>query len=121
MIVGMLSIFCTLFLLPGALLVWQTPTYEEVFWLTLTAIFATAGHYTLTRAFQAAPITVTQPVGFLQLVWAMLLGTLLFDEAVDPFIILGGGIIVLSTSYIAHREIVIGRSERTTTEIATKV
>jgi drug/metabolite transporter (DMT)-like permease len=121
MIVGMLSVFCTLFLLPGALLVWKTPTYEQLVWLAMTAVFATAGHYALTRAFQASPITVTQPVSFLQLVWAIILGATLFDEAVDPFVILGGAVIVISTSYIAHREIVIGRSERITTEIATKL
>jgi len=38
------------------------------------ACFATAGHFTMTLAFAAAPMTVTQPVTFLQLVWAVLLG-----------------------------------------------
>ena len=38
------------------------------FWLFLCASFATAGHYTMTLAFRAAPLAVTQPVGFLQLV-----------------------------------------------------
>lgn len=63
---------------------------EEVFWLAMTAVFSTAGHYTLTQAFKAAPITVTQPITFLQLVWAAILGILLFDEALDPMVILGG-------------------------------
>lgn len=36
-IVGMLSIFCTLTLLPGALLNWTTPGLHEIFWLGLTA------------------------------------------------------------------------------------
>ncbi len=103
-IVGMLSIFCTLALLPGALIEWRDPTLKEVMWLSLTAVFATAGHYTLTRAFQAAPLTVTQPIGFLQLVWAALLGMLAFGEALDPYVFLGGGIIVAAATFISHRE-----------------
>ena len=111
-IVAMLSIFCTLTLLPGAMLQWRAPTGTELFWLFLTAVFATLGHYTLTRAFEAAPITVTQPVAFVQLVWATLLGTLVFGEPVDPWLFVGGGIIIAAVTYIAHRESVAsGRTE----------
>jgi drug/metabolite transporter (DMT)-like permease len=111
-IVAMLSIFCTLTLLPGALLEWRSPTAGELFLLFLTAVFATAGHYTLTRAFEAAPITVTQPVAFLQLVWAALLGLIAFGEPLDPWIFLGGGIVVAAVTYIAHREAVaVGRAQ----------
>ncbi len=120
-IVGMLSVGCTITLLPGAIAQWRTPTGEEVFWLTMTAAFATAGHYTLTQAFKAAPITVTQPISFLQLVWASLVGIMLFAEPVDPFVILGGGIIVAAATYIARRELVAARTESTPPAAATKV
>lgn len=103
-IVVMLSVFCTLVLLPGALWQWRTPTGVELFWLFLTAVFATLGHYTLTRAFASAPLTVTQPITFLQLVWATLLGYFVFSEALDPWVIAGGGIIVAAVTYISHRE-----------------
>ncbi|MCG8560062.1 MAG: DMT family transporter [Hyphomicrobiales bacterium] len=112
-IVGMLSLFCTLTLLPGAIWQWRPPTVEEVSWLALTAVFATAGHYTMTQAFKAAPITVTQPVIYLQLVWAALLGLIVFGEALDPFVFLGGGIIVAAATYISHREARAARRRRT--------
>ncbi|MHA1527584.1 MAG: DMT family transporter [Alphaproteobacteria bacterium] len=120
LIVAMLSLFCTLMLLPGAILQWRDPTLEEVLWLGLVAVFATAGHYTLTRAFAAAPLTVTQPVGFVQLVWAALLGMALFGEALDPFVFLGGGIVVAAVTYISHREAVAARRMRTPPAVATK-
>lgn len=120
-IVGMLSLFCTLTLLPGALMQWRTPTGEEVFWLGMTAVFATTGHYTLTRALEAAPITVTQPISFLQLVWATLLGMALFGEALDPFVFLGGGIIVAAATYISHREAQVARRQMTPPAPATKM
>ena len=58
----------------------------ELFWLVLIAGFATAGHYSMTRAFAVAPVAVTQPVTFLQLVWASLLGWFVFLEPIDPWV-----------------------------------
>ncbi|MEM1163667.1 MAG: DMT family transporter [Pseudomonadota bacterium] len=119
-IVFMLSLFCTLTLLPGALLQWRDPTWEEVGWLALTAVFATAGHYTLTQAFKCAPITVTQPIGFLQLVWATILGMLVFGEPLDIYVMIGGGVIVASATYISHREAMVARRQHTPPPQATK-
>jgi drug/metabolite transporter (DMT)-like permease len=81
-----------------------TPTAVDLAWLFLVAAFATGGHYAMTLAFAAAPMAVTQPVTFFQLVWATLLGALVFGEAADPFVILGGTLIVASVAYIAWRE-----------------
>lgn len=119
-IVGMLSLGCTITLLPGAIMTWRPVTWEEVGWLGLTAVFATAGHYTMTRAFRAAPLTVTQPVGFLQLVWAALLGIAAFGEPLDPFVLLGGGIVVAAVTYISHREAQAARRLRTPPAVAVK-
>ncbi len=120
-IVAMLSLFCTLTLLPMAVWNWRAPSWEEIGWLSLTAMVATAGHYTLTRAFQAAPITVTQPVQFLQLVWATLLGMAVFGEPLDAYVLVGGGVIVASATYISHREAVLARRSRTPPAPATKL
>ncbi|KPP93687.1 MAG: putative permease, DMT superfamily [Rhodobacteraceae bacterium HLUCCA08] len=103
-VVGMLSITVTIGLAPLAALNWVTPTPAQLGWLFAVACFATAGHYTMTLAFAAAPLTVTQPVTFLQLVWAVALGALAFDEAVDGWVILGGTVIVAAVSFITWRE-----------------
>jgi drug/metabolite transporter (DMT)-like permease len=103
-IVAYMSVFVTIALLAPALLVWRTPTLTELGWLFVTAIFATAGHYTFTRAMQAVELTVLQPFSFLQLVWATLLGYYLFAEVPDVWTLTGGAIIIASVTYIAHRE-----------------
>lgn len=103
-IVAMLSVGCTVVLLPFAIAEWRNPTLEEFLWLTATAICATMGHYTLTKAYQCAPITVTQPVTFLQIVWATILGVVMFGEPADIFIVVGAAVIVASAWYIAQRE-----------------
>ena len=109
-VVGMLSITVTIGLLPFALAVWQTPTLAELGWIFLVAVFATAGHYTMTLGFAAAPVTVTQPVTFLQLLWSVLLGALLFGEAVDAWVILGGTVILASSTFITIREAMLRRA-----------
>jgi drug/metabolite transporter (DMT)-like permease len=108
-IVALMAVFVTLTLLPFAIATWRTPTWEELAWLFATASFATLGHYTLTRAYQAAEITVTQPISFLQLVWAALLGYYVFAETPDIWTVTGSIIIVGSATYIAHREAKLSR------------
>ena len=108
-VVAMMSLFVTLFLAPFALTVWITPTWTEIGILALVACFATAGHYTMTLAFAAAPLTVTQPVTFLQLVWATALGAAVFAEPVDIWVILGGFVILGSVTFITWREAMLNR------------
>lgn len=103
-IVGWLSVTVTVALAPFAFAVWAPVTAEQVFRLFMVAAFATAGHYFMTLAFRAAPVSVTQPAAFLQLVWAVLAGALFFAEPADAWVMLGGAIIVSAVSFISWRE-----------------
>ncbi|MDE0590209.1 DMT family transporter [Halocynthiibacter sp. C4] len=108
-VVGMLSLTVTIGLLPFAAAVWVTPTLQELFGLLLVAAFATAGHYSMTLAFRAAPMAVTQPVTFLQLIWSALVGLVLFAEPIDIWVVIGGALIMASVSFIAWREMVLNK------------
>jgi drug/metabolite transporter (DMT)-like permease len=108
-VVALLSVFVTLGLAPLAIPVWITPTGQELLILMAVACFATAGHYTMTLAFAAAPVTVTQPVTFLQLVWATALGAIFFAEPVDIWVVLGGLVILGSVTFITFREAMLNR------------
>ncbi len=103
-VVVMLSLTVTLGLAPFALAAWVTPTWHEVGLLLGVAALATGGHYSMTLAFRSAPVSITQPVTFLQLVWATIVGITVFGEPLDPVVFLGGSIIVLAVSYISWRE-----------------
>lgn len=109
-IVALLSLMVPIALAPLALAVWQPPSWLDLSVLFGVAACATAGHYFMTRAFASAPLTVTQPFTFLQLVWSVLLGALFFSEAIDPFVILGGTIIVGAVTFIAWRESIAARA-----------
>ncbi|MBB4174501.1 DMT family transporter [Sulfitobacter noctilucicola] len=119
-VVGLLSVFVTLGLAPFAIPVWIMPTLQELAILMAVACFATAGHYTMTLAFAAAPLTVTQPITFLQLVWATALGAIAFAEPVDIWVVLGGAVILGSVTFITWREATLKR-QITPNANATKV
>lgn len=120
-VVFMLSVTVTIGLAPMAWAVWVPPTWEQIGWMFVLAILATGGHYTMTLAFACAPLTVTQPVYFLQLVWAVLLGWLAFNEPVDIYVVAGGLLIVAAVSFMTWREHVLKRRATTPAAPATKV
>lgn len=104
MVVVMMSLTVTIGLAPFALPVWVPVTGVQLGWLFLVAFFATTAHYAMTKALAVAPVSVTQPVVALQLVWAITLGAVLFGEAVDMYVVLGGSVIVAAVIFIALRE-----------------
>ena len=121
MAVAMLSFWVTIVLAPFAWAVWIPPTWGEVGVLFAVAFFATLGHYAMSLALAAAPVTMTQPVTYLQLVWATLLGLIVFSEPVDIWVLVGGSVILASVTFITWREAVLNRQPITPPSPATKL
>jgi drug/metabolite transporter (DMT)-like permease len=103
-IVAWNSVLLTLFSLPLALPVWVTPTITQLGWLMLIGLLATLGHLAMTNAFRLADVSAVFPVDFSRLLWASLLGLLLFGEWPDAATWIGGAVIFASTTYITLRE-----------------
>ena len=118
-IVAMLSVFTTIFLIPSAIYSWEPISIEALLILAFTALIATIGHITMTQAIKAAPMVVTQPILFLQLVWASMVGLFLFDEQFDLYVIIGGTIIMICVCYVSYREHVLGK--KITNDVLQKV
>ena len=108
-IVAMLSLFTTIFLIPTAIYSWEPLSIKALIVLTFTAVIATLGHITMTKAIKSAPMVVTQPILFLQLVWASMVGLFIFDENFDPFVISGGTVIMICVCYVSYREHKLGK------------
>ena len=119
-VVVMLTLTVSIGLAPLAISVWIPPNMVEVLILAGVAALATLAHYAMSQAFRAAPVSVTQPVTFLQLVWAVLLGAVFFGESIDPFVVLGGTVIVSAISFISWREAVLKRKRITPVANETK-
>lgn len=103
-IVAWQSITVAFFSLPLALSGWQMPTPLQWFAFLLCGVLGSLGHYFLARSFTVADISATQSVKFLDLVWASLLGWLVFADTPSQATLIGGVVICASTLWIAQRE-----------------
>jgi drug/metabolite transporter (DMT)-like permease len=113
-IVVLLSVIVIIALVPMALVVWVPPSGFDLVILFGVVCLATLRHFTITLAFKSILMSFTQPVTFMQLVWAVTLGALVFDEALDPFVILGIMIILASVTFITWREALLQRRSQIT-------
>lgn len=102
--VAMMTLTVTIGLAPLAALVWVPPTPGQTGWLVLAAALGSAGHYCMARAFAAAPMVVTQPVTFLQLIWATILGAVAFGDRRDIWVLVGGAMMIGAITWITWRE-----------------
>jgi drug/metabolite transporter (DMT)-like permease len=98
------SIAVSIFSLPLAWTVWQAPSAGQWLNFVLCGILGSLGHYCLTRSFAVADISATQSVKFLDLVWATLMGWLVFADQPSRSTLIGGVVICASTLWIARRE-----------------
>ena len=105
----MLSLFTSIFLIPTAISSLQPLSLTAILLLPFTALIAPLGHITLTKAIKAAPMVVTQPILFLQLFCASIVGLFRLSEKFDPFVSLGGTIIMICVCYVSYREHKLGK------------
>lgn len=66
--------------------------------------FGCLGHFTLIKAFQAAPATVVAPFSYASIIWAILYGFMFFGDLPDLWTLVGASIIAAGGLYILHRE-----------------
>ena len=83
---------------------WVTPDFEGWLLMAVMGLFGGLGHFTLIKAFEAAPAPVITPFGYSSIVWATLLGLLVFGELPDLLTFAGAGVIIVSGLYVFHRE-----------------
>jgi len=90
---------------------WVTPSLGDLGLFALAGIFGSVGVMCLTHAFRLAPAAVVSPFEYSALIWATLLGFLLWDELPDGYTLIGAGIVISSGLYIIYRETIkIGRA-----------
>lgn len=84
--------------------VWVAPSWLG--WGSFVGLGLIGGvsHFTLIKAFQNAPAATVTPFGYSSLIWATLLGFLVFGDLPDGWTVLGALIIAASGLYIVHRE-----------------
>ena len=98
------TLVVSLMSLPGALYVWVAPTPAQWLIFAIGGVLGSAGHFCLTHSLKAADMSATQPIKFLDLIWATVLGLIVFGDQPSSTTLLGGVVIVAATLWIARRE-----------------
>ena len=83
---------------------WTPPTLGAWSLMFMTGLCGGLGHFALVKGFTLSPASVISPYGYLNLIWALLLGFLLFSEVPNTWSMVGAVIITSSGLYVYHRE-----------------
>jgi drug/metabolite transporter (DMT)-like permease len=89
---------------------WQP--VAPVDWLAMVAMGALGGlgHLILIRALTITPASLLAPFVYTQIVWALVLGYLVFGDVPDRWMLMGCAVIVTSGLFVFYREAVLGKS-----------
>ncbi len=83
---------------------WQTPDAEDLAQMLCIGVMGVLGHALLIKALALAPASVLQPLNYITIVWATILGYVFFDDLPDLPTVAGALIIAASGLYTFHRE-----------------
>jgi drug/metabolite transporter (DMT)-like permease len=89
---------------------WRPLSGANIALLALAAVLVLIGYQCVIMAMRSGDISAVAPFRYTALLWAMLLGYLIFGDVPDVPMIAGASIIVLSGLYTFHRERVRGRT-----------
>jgi len=95
---------------PFAFWTWRWPTGLEWLLLTGVGLIGALSQYLWILAFRAGEASAVAPFDYLRLLFAGLIGLILFSEMPDAWTIGGAAVVVGSTVYIAQREARLKRS-----------
>ena len=96
--------FVSLFTLPLAIIYWSNPTVTSIFYSFLAAIVGTVLHLCINNSYKLADLSIIQPVWFTQLIFASLLGFIIFGSLPDAFTWIGAILVFSSVLIITYRE-----------------
>jgi drug/metabolite transporter (DMT)-like permease len=92
-------------MVPVLPLVWSAPPSAlDLGLLLAVGAFGSVGHYLLILAHHRAPASVLSPFMYTQLLWATMLGYLVFANVPNRWTLAGAAIVVASGLYLLYRE-----------------
>jgi drug/metabolite transporter (DMT)-like permease len=101
---GYTAVFGAVFLTASAPVFWIPPRADDLPFMAGIGLAAALGHYLLILAFERAPASVLAPLGYSEMVMAVLIGYFGFGDLPDRWTWLGIAIVVGSGTYVLLRE-----------------
>ena len=83
---------------------WVIPGLYDAILVLLTGLCVAAGHYFMIETFRFAEAKIVAPFRYTGIMWATILGYIIWEQVPDAYTILGVLIIILSGLYILDRQ-----------------
>ena len=93
----------TLILLIPTIIVWKNPTLEQWILFAVIGFMSVILQRTYNRGIQAADVSVAMPFNFTRLIWAALLGWIVFAEFPDIWTWVGGTVIFAASVWLTRQ------------------
>jgi drug/metabolite transporter (DMT)-like permease len=103
-IVFYFSLFCALAGLLTLPFAWHQPTGAEFVELVAIGVLGGVSHILLTESYRFAPASLLAPFDYTAMVWAFVLGYVMFGEKPTPLVLLGAVIIAAAGLFVIWRE-----------------
>ena len=90
---------------------WVTPTLRDLILLGMLGVVATLAHIAVNKALKLAPAALIMPYQYTQIIWAVILGIVIFGDWPDQMMIVGSALIIAAGLFIFRREQKVGRKK----------
>ncbi|MBV8837030.1 MAG: DMT family transporter, partial [Alphaproteobacteria bacterium] len=97
---------------------WAAPSLRDFALMAGLGVVAMIGAACINRSLRLAPASVGVPFQYTMIVWAIILGYLVFGDVPDAFTLVGAAIIVAAGLYILWREQIVARREPSVEPVA---
>ncbi|MFT5440808.1 MAG: drug/metabolite transporter (DMT)-like permease [Alphaproteobacteria bacterium] len=103
-IVAWVMLLMTPITLAFAVFFWKWPNLAQLALLTGIGLAGSLANICMVTAYREIDVSMVEPITFTRMIWAAVLGYVIFAEFPDLWVWIGGAMIVAATSYIARRE-----------------
>jgi len=100
-----------------AIFFWEGINFSQFFIFVLMGSAGLISHWCLAQAFKLSDTTFIMPFQFTKLIWASIIGYVIFAESPDKWTWFGGIVIFTSVIYITYREAFIKQRNPSTKQI----
>lgn len=85
---------------------WQPLTGAAAAWFVAAGVFNAGAHFLLIEALRLAEASVIAPVRYTALIWATLIGFVVWGDVPDAWVVIGAAVIIASGLYMVRAETV---------------
>lgn len=83
---------------------WEPMARTDWVWMGLLCVSGVTGHWLLIKCYEMAEASAVQPFAYFHLIWAAILGIVIFGEVLRPEVVIGAALVVAAGLFTLWRE-----------------